>query len=292
MNLFFPPDRSARQKRILTAAVLLALAAGFFYMFHARTFLLRSAAEAVITAGSREFLEGPVRLKRVSVDRRARIAVEELEGNLKTKKEPVPVKVNRIVSENSLLNYLFGKPVRYRFEGARPASSRYRGLEGLAVSQLGKSGVFELSASIREMDLGDITWMNPENLRGSSGRMVGSLFVRVGPEITPVFRMELTVHEPGGKLQAQFFDILVPLLPQYEAIGKLRALAGSLRLVGYSNAEVRAELAENDRLKIFFHILIPDYNLNLNVNLEVRTDEKNAFFKLAQILGLIEVRGS
>jgi hypothetical protein len=49
-------------------------------------------------------------------------------------------------------------------------------------------------------------------------------------------------------------------------------------------------MPSGDRVKVLLHILILDYNLNLTLNAEIRTDSKNAFFKIAQYLGMVEVK--
>ena len=60
------------------------------------------------------------------------------------------------------------------------------------------------------------------------------------------------------------------------------------RSVGYQSADLRATLASADTLKVFLHLLIPDYNLDLNLNLEIHIDKDNAFPELARLMGLLE----
>ena len=251
--------------------------------------ILRRALEIAVNRSAGEFFEGPVRLKSAALKRNWRLSVTGFEGRLKTRKEPVPMEINRIESLDPLTYYLFGAPVRFAFEGVRPAKSPYRGLEGVAWTSLGPNGTFELEGHVREMGLEDIEWINPENLHGSTGKMAGMIRVKAGAHTAPYFSLDLQVGEPGGTVKAQFFDLLVPFLPQYEAIARLRALSAENRLVRYRSAQVQAALAGPGKMKVFLHILIPDYNLNLNLNLEVRIDEENAFLKLAQIMGLVEV---
>jgi hypothetical protein len=277
-------------KRVIAAWILTGtlLAGGLCLCFCGKLFL-RLGLEWAMNESAREFFSGSIRLQSVSLKRDLRLAIRGFQGNLKTRKDPVPVEIRFIESQDPVTDYLFGGAVRYRFEGARPSASKYRGLEGIAVSRLGKNWSFELESRVREIGIEDIEWVNPENLRGSTGKIMGRLGLKAGLAESPSLSIDLSAPEPGGSLQAQFFDLLLPYLPQYEAIEKLKALSGSRRLVHYANANLKVTLAEPDRLKVFLHILISDYNLDLNVNMEIRTDEKNAFLKMARLMGLIEV---
>ena len=48
------------------------------------------------------------------------------------------------------------------------------------------------------------------------------------------------------------------------------------------------EMKDSDPMKFFVHVWVPDYNLNLNVDLKVRLDVKDAFLQLADLLGALK----
>jgi hypothetical protein len=254
-----------------------------------RNEIVRWTAQSLLNHSTREFFENSARIKHAFLTHDLRLSLSELSAKLKTKNAPIPVEMARIESRDSLFNLLIGKTVRFDFTGVRPVRSQYRGLEGTAVFKAGSHWSFELESHVREMGLEDIEWVNPENLHGSTGKMIGLLRIKAAFDADPSFQLELGVKEPGGIIQAQFFDLLVPFLPQYESIEKIRSLSKESRLVGYQNARFQLDLSKSDKMKGFLHILIKEYNLDLNVNLEIRMDEKNAFLKLAQLLGLIDL---
>ena len=102
--------------------------------------------------------------------------------------------------------------------------------------------------------------------------------------------MELLVPEPGGSLQARFFDSVTPYLPKTKKKSKKKAetLAATHETIAYQQAELIAQLENDDQVKMLLRIMIPDYNLKLNLTLLVKVDEKNAFLKLFQLLGIIQ----
>jgi hypothetical protein len=163
-------------------------------------------------------------------------------------------------------------------------------MAGTAVMTAGENWSFELEAEIRSMGLEDLEWFDPENLAGSSGLMRGTLRIKNDYTEVQQFRAELAVAEPGGNIQAHFFDLLAPHLPPFEGIRRIRDLSKGQRLVTYRKAALNMEITGPAEFKVFLHILVPEYNLNLNINFKIRTDRENAFLELAQLLGLVEVK--
>jgi hypothetical protein len=162
-----------------------------------------------------------------------------------------------------------------------------RGVVGVLRVRGERQGFCDMKADVRSLDLGDIEWVNPENLAGSAGEMKGSFTFRVDAGGRPFCEIRLRVEEPGGKLQARFFETLKPYLPQLAVQQKVEEIAGKQALVDFREAELRLDLAESDRMKIFLHIAVPDYNLDLNLNIELRVDSENAFADVAGLVGLI-----
>lgn len=273
---------------LITVCVLLFSAGAVF--FH-REALLEKGLEYSLNKSTHEFLKGSVRLRKVRLDSKLRIYIEGFYGELQTEGGPLPLVIRSIHSMDSLSNLAFGRPVRFIFEGARPARSNEDGLTGKAAVRLGKEGFMEIEADILSLGLGNLEKLNPENLEGSTGQLNGKFYFRSAGDSTD-FELLLKVPAPGGLIQARFFDAVLPYLPQIPNRAKIEQIAGTARLVPYKDADLKMELIDPSRMKVFFHILVPDYNLNLNLNMEIRVDRENAFFEIAQMMGLIKVSAS
>jgi len=103
--------------------------------------------------------------------------------------------------------------------------------------------------------------------------------------------MSLDAPEPGGNLQAKFFEIFMPYLPRSAQKEKVAGLVSEgQKLVRYKAAGLEVSMPQSNEMKILLRILVLDYNLKLMLNMTVRTDSEDAFSKIAQILGLIEVK--
>ncbi|MDD5217350.1 MAG: hypothetical protein PHN49_01835 [Candidatus Omnitrophica bacterium] len=280
-------------KKILSiiglAVFILFMAAGIFLIFNFDN-VLRAMLQYSANASTREYFAGSIRLSTVHLDQTLRLHMLHAEGYLQTRAGPVKIQIRSMDSLDPVTHLLFQKAFRFHFEGAKPAVSPREGLQGNAVVVTGRKGFVELTSDVVGMNLEDITWFNPENLAGSSGRMTGTITFKTTYQEETSFRMALDVKEPGGNLQARFFELLRPYLPQLGSNANFHALTNSLSLVNYRKASLQMYSVDSDKMKVHFHILVPEYNLNLNVNVEIRTDEKNYFFKLAQMMGFVEVK--
>lgn len=236
-----------------------------------------------------EYFEGSLRLEKAGVDRHMKLSVTNIRAQLKTREGSVPFQIESLISEEPLTHFARNLPVRFRFQGLRTAASQYEGAEGLLTVLGGKDGYVDFRSEVKSLGLEDLTWLNPDNLEGSTGRMTGHMTFRSDARQDPALGMELLIQEPGGRIQAQFFDLLLPYLPEFKNVDKIKTLASQKSLVKYKNAALIVTLKESDKMKVFLHIMIPDYNISLNLNLEIRTDKKNAFMEIAQLLGLFEV---
>ncbi len=249
----------------------------------------RKGLEWAANKAAYEYFEGSLRLEKAGVNKQMKLNVTNIRAELKTADGKVPFQIENLVSEDPLTHFLRNRPVTFRFTGLRTAASQYKGAEGVLTVLGGKEGYVDFRSEVKELGLEDITWLNPDNLEGSTGRMTGHMTFRSDARQDPALGMELLIQEPGGRIQAQFFDLLLPYLPQFKNVDKIKTLASQKSLVKYKNAALIVTLKESDKMKVFLHIMIPDYNISLNLNLEIRTDKKNAFMEIAQLLGLFEV---
>ncbi len=149
---------------------------------------------------------------------------------------------------------------------------------------------FELAADFGNTDMEDWQWLDPQNLGGATGAMKGGLTFRQTLGREPEFSMNLEAPQPGGNIQAKFFDLFLPYLPFSVQKERVQKVVQSQKLIRYRQADLAIQMPQSDLIKIHLQIFIPDYNLKLMLNADIRTDEKNAFSQIARIMGLIEVK--
>lgn len=252
--------------------------------------LERSLLERLANRSSKEYFDGSLRIHKAALDRHLKIRIEGITGQLKTRQGPVPLVVKTLESQDSLFLFISQKPVRFIFEGIRPEISSRLGISGNLLIQTGPASRFELTADLGKTGLEDWQWLDPQNLGGATGAMKGSLTFRQSSGREPEFSMDLEAPEPGGNIQARFFDLLLPYLPTSPQRERVQKASQSTPLVQYNRAALRVNLVQSDSLKVLLQIFIPAYNLKLTVNTTIRTDAKDAFSQIARIMGLIEVK--
>lgn len=270
-------------------AFLLILALGLTVLHQNRLALERTLLEKILNLSTAEFFAGTLRLKRVHINREFKVMISGIKGDFQAAEGTVPIKIQRVESLDSLLGIFSKEGVRFNFKGLRPATSQSLGISGTLKTKAGKNWRSEMRADVQSLDLADIRWINPDNLSGSSGELRGDITYTADAVSEPEVGITLSIEEPGGRLQSKFFDVLLPYLPQLPDKVKIAKLADTNAVVGFREAKLKATVISTDKIKVFLHILVPDYNLDLNLNLEIRVDEKNAFGELARIMGLVRI---
>lgn len=276
--------------RLLTLAAAVLLFCGFSLPSWPE--IQRRAAESLLNTVLRDYFAGTLQVEQARIDRNLHLHLAGLKGELVTRERPVAIQLQRIDSQDPLYRMLFLKPVSFDFQGLKPASSLLPGVSGRATATPGWKWAFELRADVERLGLEDIIWVNPDSLAGSSGQMQGWLEVKTDYTGHSEFTMELKVPEPGGSLQARFFEAVTPYLPKQAAGKKVSSLAQTHETIGYKHASLTAQLENDDQVKMLLRILVPDYNLNLNLNLLIKVDEKNAFSKLFELMGILQGQNS
>ncbi|MCB9799130.1 MAG: hypothetical protein H6757_00045 [Candidatus Omnitrophica bacterium] len=270
-------------------AILIALGAWACYRHHNPW--LSKATVFFIEKNARDIFSEPLRLEGFHLDSQFRIHIQSIKGKLKTRDGSAPFELESFSSENSLLLLLQKKPVRFRFERLRPAGSTSRGIEGDLIYDPSGSGSISLKTDIHELLLEDLKPFNPENLTGASGTLRGYFaFFETFDMQKQSFKLELTASDAGGTLQARFFDVFLPYLPAIERKHMNQLLQANL--VSYKQAALDMELLSKETMKVLLRILVPDYNLNLNLNAQIRLEEGNSFIQIAELLGFFEVKTS
>lgn len=252
--------------------------------------LERDLVERLANRSSKEYFADSLKIKKVSLDHHFKIHLTGITGKLKTRQGPVPLEIKSLESQDALFLFLIQKPVRFLFEGIRPQISSRNGLSGSFLIQTGSAPRFELTADLGKTGLEDWQWLDPENLGGATGAMTGNLTFRQAVGQEPAFNLNIEAPQPGGSLQARFFDIFVPYLPASPMKEKVEKVSKSQALVRYDRAALKISLSQSDSLKILLQIFIPAYNLKLTLNATVRADQKDAFSQIARLMGLIEVK--
>ncbi len=147
-----------------------------------------------------------------------------------------------------------------------------------------------LESRIVRLERSKLTAFNRETLKGASGAFSGTLEMTSDEHGLTSFSMNLLSDEGGGKLQARFFDLFLNFLPGTNRNEVLERLSG-IEIVPFREADMKMSLVSPEVIKAFVHVLIPDYNLNLNLNAEIRLEEGSSFLELSRALGLVEVKG-
>lgn len=257
-----------------------------------RHMILRNVFEALLNQSTQDFFAGSLQIDSVRLDPQLRIHIRGLKGNLQADSGPVPIEIQSLDSENAFFYLLTREGLVLRLEGFRPKNSLREGLHGICRLGGGFDWFLDLQLQVASLDFEDVIWFNPEYLSGSSGLIQGELHLKTAREKEPEFRVKLGVREPGGQIQSRFFSILTPYLPKSKGQTKaeLKAISNTEALVGYKDIVMDMHLIESDKIKVFLHIAVPEYNLDLNVKMDIRLDAKQALMQVAQILGLVRIK--
>jgi len=276
-----------KKKNLFTLFLTAALLALAFWAIPRTPELGRDLLERLANRAAREYFAGSVRIEKVSLDRHFRLHLNGITGKLQTRQGPVPLAIKSLESQDPLLLFISQKPVRFLFEGLRPEISSRAGISGDFMVQTGPASRFELNSDLGKTGLEDWQWIDPQNLGGATGSLKGSLTFRQISGREPEFSMDLEAPEPGGNIQARFFDLFLPYLPTPVQKERVQKVSQSQQLIRYTRAALRASMPQSDLMKILLQIFIPAYNLKLTLNTTLRTDEKSAFSQIARLMGLI-----
>lgn len=275
------------KKIFLWLLLLFVLAAGIS-AYQNREGLERKVLEKTLNDSLKDIFAGTIRLDQVRIDSALKLHIQGISGSMKTATQPVGIRIRSLESEDPISDLLFSRPVRFRFEHLSLADSAEKGMTGDLTYTPGKIPKIENTGTIEGLDLHDLEWADPQNLKGASGLIEGNYHLSAVGENIETFRVHINAPE-GGMLQAKFFELIKQYLPELQANSQLETLSRRKGLIPYQKADLQVNLESADRLKVLLKILVKDYNLQLNLNLEIRLDEKNAFAQAARVLGLIKI---
>ncbi len=276
------------KKFFLICFILFALAGTFLFL--RRESLLRASLEYFLNGITVEPIQkGSVKVGRAWLDRGFKFNLENIRLGILSEKGANTLLIGRVYTNESILKVYRAGGVPFSVEGVKFAASPYEGLRGHGTVRAGRDWMFRFDSHIDALGLEEMDWLNPENLSGTTGRIAGTFALGANAAGEIIFSLRTRVEEPGGQIQARMFEALLPYLPQSVERAKLKIISGQQAFVRYREADFGLDLAGKDRLKVLFRILIPEYNLKLNLNVEIRVDKENAFADLAKLIGLIKV---
>ncbi|MFH1800151.1 MAG: hypothetical protein ABH891_04810 [Candidatus Omnitrophota bacterium] len=276
-----------KKRTFFTLFLVMVLLALVFWALPHIPGLEKDLFEQLANRSIKEYFNDSIRIEKVSLDRHFRIHLIGITGKLQTRQGPVPLAIKSLESQDPLFFFFSQKPVHFLFEGIRPEISSRLGISGNLIIQTGPTPSFELNADFGKTGLEDWQWLDPQNLGGATGSLKGSLTFRQISGREPEFSLDLEAPEPGGNIQARFFDLFLPYLPTSFQRERVQKVSQSQQLIRYGRAALRADMPQSDRMKILLQIFIPAYNLKLTLNATIRTDEKSTFSQIARLMGLI-----
>ncbi len=278
------------KRHIVSKIFFISLLAGFVACFalgfHQE--LLRKALESMIDYSAREFSAGETKIEKAFLDRNLKLKIENLKFILSSDSGPIPITIRNIDSKNPVYHVLKPNGLDFEFRGAHFDGSSHIGIDGQAKIREFPKWLLTIHLNVIDIGLEELVWLNADNLKGSTGKLSG--IVQAGTDYKGSTNLEvvLAVKDPGGFLQGKFFGLLRPYLPTQaskEAAFQLASLNG---LVRYKTAELHLNTIRSNQLKVILKMLVPDYNLNLNINMLIRLDEQNSFTDLAQLMGIVK----
>ncbi len=244
---------------------------------------LRLTVERIANQRLAAQFHGTIRLGDAHLEPGWRLVVRDVRATLTRGEISTPLAVDMLACYEPVAHFVTGQPMAIRFDGLRPAAAARRGLHGLVHLTRKPHTRCEIVAVVDELNLEDLEWAAPAYFAGSTGALEGWLSLRGGQGEEPYLALRLQVREPGGLLPGRALQVLTPYLPSAPTV---RALASSNRLVGFRDARMELHPPQNNRLTAFLHLNIPEYNVNVNLTVELRVDAENIVTELLKLWGL------
>lgn len=269
-------------KTILLLLILTAL--GLALLWSHRNQLIQRRLEKWLNETQSVYFQNTLKIEGFELKKDLRVSIAKIRGTWQTAEGGFHFEINDVVVKDPVTNFMFKQPVEIAFAQFRPKTSTYLGISGKLILANDAAGTTEFAAAFEELYLEELTNFNPDMLKGSTGKVVGTFYLKSQKSGEQQMKLRLSVSPPGGRVQARFFDVLLPYLPVAD-----KATLAKIRIaetVAYKLAHVAAELESKNSLKLLLNIQVPEYNFNLNLNLTLRVEDDKAFIQLAQLLGL------
>ena len=252
-----------------------------------RNTLLRKFSESVINFCGKSAFHNSVRVGKAFLKPGPAVRLEHLQGQLRFQEAPLDLTLHSLEITPHLWPRQEPGACILRFENLRPRTASGEGFYGTFTVPYDGTWCYFLNGEIQGLDLADLTWISPETLKGASGRISGSFKMNTEPGGTTHVELDIAIPKPGGRIQSRFLDLLLPYVPQLGKRDNVRRLVAQNETVPYEDAKARILSVSPETIKVVLHISFPDYNLNLNLSVDIRLEEKNSLRGLTRALGLI-----
>lgn len=272
--------------------VFVIIVTGTLLLFLAHRPLLKILIEYNLNRSAGEAFRHSLKIGDVRLDRDLKIRIQSLNGLLHTEEEAVPFEIRTLRSENPVTDFFFESGLSLVADGICFKNSERQKINGTLWLRGGLQPEFVIKINLKKLELDEISWINPGNLSGLTGKLQGKLILRTSFPEELSLKLKLNVDAPGGHLRARTFEPFLSYLPeslQREYVKELTENPSSF--IRYEDAAFELDLSYSDRMKIFLHMTVPDYNLILNIKIELRLDKENAFLHLLKLLNLINAKG-
>lgn len=274
----------------LITILFLAIAAGAAIYYELHQALLLRSLQFLANRFTDEVFSGSIRIRDARLTRELKLELEGITAEMHSRKGSVPIEIGSVRSQSSLLHLFDKASVLFTFDDAGLAHSRRAGAQGTFHVRLGNHWRFQLDSDIQEIGMEELEWIDPQSLHGASGTLSGKATAEAGQGIDPHFQLELRTDVSGGYVQARLLDSFLSYVPQTDKRDRIKLLVAQGGLVQFQRGILTIQLTDPRKLKILLSMMVLEYNLDLNLNVEVRVDSDRAFFQVAQLMGLITVQ--
>lgn len=275
-------------RKMIIVFVLVIIMGVIFFVFGFADSVLRQALESMANQQMLALTNRSITIRKAHLNHRFEIIVEGIGGKLNSDEGSIPFEVDAIKSDGSVFKLFSTNGLTFYFYRFRVANLKSQGVDGIFIFRGTSRWFLDLTGDVKSMDLSELTWADPINLKGAKGALSGQFHLRMGATENTFLETSMRAAS-GGELGAHFFSLLLPYLPT-SSEEQVKLISSRGGLVRFQNGALDMNTVSPSELKVLLRILVPDYNLNLNLNMTVKLDKDNAFGDVAQILGLIKVR--
>ncbi|MBI4313757.1 MAG: hypothetical protein HY594_02970, partial [Candidatus Omnitrophica bacterium] len=125
--------------------------------------------------------------------------------------------------------------------------------------------------------------ISPELFEGADGLASGTLAFAGFSDGNFQLSFHFKTQEPGGKVQAPFFQTFLPYLPNMEGVRMLRSDVAQGKAVRFKSALIRLDTTRPGELKALLLMTLPEYTVDLNVDFTIRLGHETAFSQIVQL---------
>ena len=141
----------------------------------------------------------------------------------------------------------------------------------------------ELNAQLNRIHLSDLSPIQPSVFKNARGHGDGTLKASTTEDGNVQFDLKFGVAK-GGAIQAPLLESLMQHIPAAARTQALRQAAVGDQPVRFQTAFFQITAEQPDRWKALLLMSLPEYNVNLDLEFEIRLDDAAAIPKLLRLL--------